>query len=75
MPTGEPPPTLTGASWPDKPFFFNGEWQEITLGSPNTAGRNRKRVYVPVYAAADGETFCYMPLQRATPPEGNDDKA
>jgi hypothetical protein len=50
-------------SYPPRPFFFTGKWEQVTLGNRRVAYRNRKTVFVPVYQAEDGEEILLMWLQ------------
>jgi hypothetical protein len=56
------------SGWPEKEFKFTGEWICQLSGSPNSAYRNRRNVWLPEYQSADGEKIYPAWLKSTTPP-------
>jgi len=54
--------------WPEKTYHFTGEWLRISQGSRQTALRNRRIVWCPVYRADDGEEFIDATAARKSDP-------
>jgi hypothetical protein len=54
--------------YPEKEFSFTGEWLAQSIGSPNTARRNRVTVWLPEFQADDGEKIYPAWLQSTTQP-------
>jgi hypothetical protein len=55
--------------FPPMRYVFSGEWSEQTIGSRNTALRNRKKVWYPIYICEETNgVIAVASLRRFEPP-------